>query len=176
MKRIASQSTTGLALLIAGLLASGVAFADKPSSAAKGRDRNHPQEDRRDSQREAHRDRDQGRSHDKEVPGNGGLHFDDHHRGLAHDYYSQQFQSGRCPPGLAKKNNGCLPPGQAKKQFVVGQVLPRDVIYYNVPLALVSQFPPAPAGYRYVRVDNDVLLMSLTTRIVMDALRNLGAS
>ena len=21
-----------------------------------------------------------------------------------------------CPPGLAKKNNGCLPPGQAKKQ------------------------------------------------------------
>jgi len=25
-------------------------------------------------------------------------------------------------------------------------------------------------------VDNDVLLMSLTTRIVMDALRNLGAS
>jgi hypothetical protein len=21
-----------------------------------------------------------------------------------------------CPPGLAKKDNGCLPPGQAKKQ------------------------------------------------------------
>lgn len=26
-----------------------------------------------------------------------------------------------CPPGLAKKNNGCLPPGQAKKRFNVGQ-------------------------------------------------------
>ena len=24
-------------------------------------------------------------------------------------------QSYGCPPGLAKKNNGCLPPGQAKK-------------------------------------------------------------
>jgi len=23
---------------------------------------------------------------------------------------------GDCPPGLAKKDNGCLPPGQAKKQ------------------------------------------------------------
>jgi hypothetical protein len=21
-----------------------------------------------------------------------------------------------CPPGLAKKDNGCMPPGQAKKQ------------------------------------------------------------
>lgn len=24
-------------------------------------------------------------------------------------------RDGRCPPGLAKKNNGCLPPGQAKR-------------------------------------------------------------
>jgi hypothetical protein len=28
---------------------------------------------------------------------------------------------GHCPPGLAKKNNGCLPPGQAKKLYNVGQ-------------------------------------------------------
>ena len=28
---------------------------------------------------------------------------------------------GNCPPGLAKKNNGCTPPGQAKKQYDVGQ-------------------------------------------------------
>jgi hypothetical protein len=28
---------------------------------------------------------------------------------------------GGCPPGLAKKHNGCLPPGQAKKLFNVGQ-------------------------------------------------------
>ena len=26
-----------------------------------------------------------------------------------------------CPPGLAKKNNGCLPPGQARKRFNAGQ-------------------------------------------------------
>jgi hypothetical protein len=30
---------------------------------------------------------------------------------------------GGCPPGLAKKNNGCLPPGQAKKLYTVGQRL-----------------------------------------------------
>jgi hypothetical protein len=28
---------------------------------------------------------------------------------------------GGCPPGLAKKHNGCLPPGQAKKLYNVGQ-------------------------------------------------------
>jgi len=28
---------------------------------------------------------------------------------------------GNCPPGLAKKNNGCLPPGQVKKLYNVGQ-------------------------------------------------------
>ena len=25
------------------------------------------------------------------------------------------YGAGGCPPGLAKKHNGCLPPGQAKK-------------------------------------------------------------
>jgi hypothetical protein len=28
---------------------------------------------------------------------------------------------GSCPPGLAKKGNGCMPPGQAKKLYNVGQ-------------------------------------------------------
>jgi len=28
---------------------------------------------------------------------------------------------GGCPPGLAKKHNGCMPPGQARKLFRVGQ-------------------------------------------------------
>ena len=26
-----------------------------------------------------------------------------------------RFASANCPPGLAKKHNGCMPPGQAKK-------------------------------------------------------------
>ena len=31
------------------------------------------------------------------------------------------YGAGGCPPGLAKKNNGCLPPGQAKKLYNAGQ-------------------------------------------------------
>jgi Ni/Co efflux regulator RcnB len=42
-------------------------------------------------------------------------------------------QSGRfCPPGLAKKNNGCLPPGQAKK-LGIGDRLPGYLSGYNIP-------------------------------------------
>lgn len=174
MKRIASHAGIALSLLAAGMLAGGSALADKPSSAGKGGGGKHSQEDRHERHGEARRDHNEARLPDKEVRGNGGVHFGDQHRGVAHDYYSREFQSGRCPPGLAKKNNGCLPPGQAKKQYVVGQALPRNVTYYNVPPTLLSQFPPAPAGYRYVRVENDVLLMSPRTRMVADALRNLG--
>jgi len=31
---------------------------------------------------------------------------------------------GGCPPGLAKKNNGCMPPGQARKLYRTGQRFP----------------------------------------------------
>jgi hypothetical protein len=32
---------------------------------------------------------------------------------------------GGCPPGLAKKNSECMPPGRYKKLFEVGQRVPR---------------------------------------------------
>ena len=45
-------------------------------------------------------------------------------RTTVYTYYRTEFGAGRCPPGLAKKGNGCLPPGQARKLWVVGQPLP----------------------------------------------------
>jgi hypothetical protein len=42
-----------------------------------------------------------------------------HHAGMSHGAYGAWGNS--CPPGLAKKRNGCLPPGQAKKRWNVGQ-------------------------------------------------------
>ena len=100
-------------------------------------------------------------------------HFEDRHRTYAREYYSEQYRGGHCPPGLARKNNGCLPPGQARR-WNVGYALPRDVVYYNVPPALVVQFGQAPQGYRYVRVASDILLIALGTGMVIDAIQNLG--
>ncbi len=51
---------------------------------------------------------------------------------------------GNCPPGLAKKNNGCTPPGQAKKLYNVGQRYNRNFgnqwTYNQIPDSLRSQY------------------------------------
>jgi hypothetical protein len=52
--------------------------------------------------------------------------------------------------------------------------LPRDVTFYELPPALVIQIGPPPAGDRYVRVAADILLISIGTGMVIDAIRDLG--
>lgn len=58
-------------------------------------------------------------------------------------YYAAARQ-GNCPPGLAKKGNGCLSPGQAKKMFNVGQRYNRDLgdswTYNQIPDRLRTQY------------------------------------
>ena len=101
----------------------------------------------------------------------------DQDRAIVYQYYRSEYSAGRCPPGLAKKGNGCLPPGQAKKQpplWVIGQTLPPAVVYERVPPTVVQQLAPVPPGYEYVRVDNDVLLMDMTNRMVADVVNDIG--
>ena len=80
----------------------------------------------------------------------------------------------KCPPGLAKKRNGCLPPGQAKK-YAIGKKLPEGIFYESLPLDLLEILRPAPKGYKYISVDKDVLLMSEATKKVVDAVTLLSA-
>jgi len=100
-------------------------------------------------------------------------HFDDDKRSYVRSYYDEQFRGGHCPPGLAKKHNGCMPPGQAKK-WRVGRPLPQDVVIYDVPPALVVRIGAPPPGYRYVRVASDILLIAVGTKVVADAIVDLG--
>ena len=46
-----------------------------------------------------------------------------------HSQGSYAYRGGSCPPGLAKKHNGCMPPGQAKKLYKVGQRWPGSYGY-----------------------------------------------
>ena len=101
-----------------------------------------------------------------------GAFFNDDHRRYAREYYVQHYGEGkRCPPGLARKNNGCMPPGQVR--FVVGQPLPRTVVYYQVPQPVIVRMPSIPPGYRYVRVGNDILLISPQSQLVVDVISGL---
>lgn len=99
--------------------------------------------------------------------------FNDDSRRAINDYYGPRFKAGKCPPGLAKKNNGCMPPGQAKK-WAMGQPLPKDVLYYELPNELRVRLPAPPPNHRYVRVATDILLIAVGTSMVIDAIQDIG--
>lgn len=151
---------TRLALLAASL-AAAPAWADKPSWAGQGKG-GHGHEARQGREAPAqHRAPEQG------------AYFADRHHQAVRDFYGQAPRGGKCPPGLAKKHNGCLPPGQAKK-WTVGQPLPRDVVWYEVPRSLNRSLGLPPPGYKYVRVAGDILLIAVGTQMVVDAIKDLG--
>jgi len=172
MKRIPLQTNHMLALLFAGVLVAGPAFADKPLRNG-GDDNKHGQYNKHENRNDERRDGDEKSHHRAESKVREDKYFDDHRRMAVHDYYREQLRAGRCPPGLAKKHNGCMPPGQARR-WAIGRPLPRDVIFYDLPPALVVQFGRPPAGHRYVRVATDILLIAIGTGMVIDAIDDLS--
>lgn len=103
----------------------------------------------------------------------GSGHFTERHREIVQQYYGDRFRAGHCPPGLARKRNGCAPPGQAKK-WRIGQVLPRDVVWYDAPGEIVLRIGMPPEGQRFVRVAADILLIAAGTGMVIDAIEDLN--
>ena len=165
-----SRLHTRVALaLIAASLAIPIAYADKPEWAGRGKGNSGEAHEKGKGKGHGNR----GRGDDDEHRRHRGDFFNDQHRGAVHEYYGAAFSSGRCPPGLAKKNNGCMPPGQAKK-WRMGRPLPREVVHYQVPQDLIVRLGPPPPGHRYVRVGGDILLMTTTNAIIVDAIQNLG--
>ncbi|MGE0409004.1 MAG: hypothetical protein AB7P23_07055 [Amphiplicatus sp.] len=91
----------------------------------------------------------------------------DSERRIVRDYYSAQKS---CPPGLARKNNGCLPPGIAKKRYEVGRPVLEDAIIIELPHDVIVRLPPLPSGHGYRMVDGDLVIVALSTMIVLDAI------
>ena len=74
---------------------------------------------------------------------------------------------------LAKKNNGCLPPGQAKKRYAVGHPLASGIVVGELPSELSVRIGPAPAGYRYGILDGDLVKLAVGTMLVADVIAGL---
>ena len=161
-----------VALAIASLFFAAPSFADDDHGGKHGdKGDKHAEKfekkfEKEQRKREKHADK-HGDRDDVRV----GQYFNDGHRDAVRSYYGQQYGNGRCPPGLAKKNNGCLPPGQVR--YTVGQPLPRTVTVYQVPQPVIVQLPIAPPGYRYVRAGNDILLISPQSQMVVDVITGL---
>ena len=159
-----------LALFMTGLFAAGPILAEKPEWVGNGKPGKSAQGQRDEGPRSGDR-RDDHRDGGSDVRVS--LHFGDRERAVVREYYDDSFKHGRCPPGLAKKHNGCMPPGQAKK-WQRGRPLPRDVIYYDVPHRVVVSLGVPPSGHKYVRVAADILLIAVGTGMVVDAIEDLG--
>lgn len=130
--------------------------------------------DRRGSDRQGHDRQVQDSQGSVRVEIRTGAYFQDRQRSAVLEYYGTQYRAGRCPPGLSKKNNGCMPPGQTRP-YIVGQRLAPAVIYHAVPSAMVISLGVPPSGHRYVRVASDILLIAIGTGMVIDAIQDLGA-
>lgn len=172
--RSSLKSTFALAMLMAGIFAASPVLAEKPEWTGKGKPDKNAQDSRDAGPRS---DRHEDGRRDDQRDGRGdvrlSLHFDDRQRRVVHDYYEESFRHGRCPPGLAKKHNGCMPPGQAKK-WQMGRPLPRDVIYYDLPHRVSVELGVPPSGHKFVRVASDILLIAIGTGLVVDAIEDLG--
>ncbi|MDD2660447.1 MAG: hypothetical protein PHY54_12340 [Methylococcales bacterium] len=180
MTQINKTSVTAILVLTTiAMLNANPAIADKPSKAGDGKHEKHQQNMQQGKQENHKQNKQQGnyqkQSHqDKNKAAyNGGGYFNTGHRTVINNYYANEYRTGRCPPGLAKKNNSCMPPGQAKK-WAIGRPLPRDVVFYDLPQAVMANIGPPPAGYRFVRVASDILMINTGTGMVIDAINDLG--
>jgi Ni/Co efflux regulator RcnB len=174
MRIISGKMKYVLPLFVAGFLVAGPAVADKPGD--KGdKGGKHERVERSDHGSRDRDGKDKHTGHGNDHGGSAGKHsrFEDRQQSIVRSYYGEEFRGGRCPPGLAKKNNGCMPPGQAKK-WQMGRPLARDVVFYEVPRALVLKIGAPPSGHRYVRVAGDLLMIAIGTGMVVDAIQDLG--
>src|SRR3954469_17194115 len=111
-------------------------------------------------------------------PGNG--HGNPHGYGNAYGHGVNGpvgYGLGGCPPGLAKKAIPCVPPGQAKKLYNVGQRFPRgygmQYSYNQIPYDLRSRYGFDRSdryyygnGYVY-RVDPRTMLVEQVVRALI---------
>lgn len=188
MKRFRWGIWMALAVLLSGVFAGSVVAQKPPWAGGNDKDKGHQKEtkskhggeedyDRRDDYHDYRYDHHRGDDHrdhrDDRYREDRHRYFDDHQRDFIHDYYADQYRRGHCPPGLAKKGNGCRPPGQAKK-WAIGRPLPRDVIFHDLPYPVLKRLGPPPSRHRFVRVAQDILLIAVGTGMVVDAIEDLN--
>ncbi|MDP3311403.1 MAG: DUF1236 domain-containing protein [Polaromonas sp.] len=168
------SKTRILTLAIATLVLAGPALSkDKHDDDHRGKG-NGKHAQKYEEKQQKHASKEQGKAAKRERKDiQPGTYFNDQQRTVVRQYYVQNYSNGKkCPPGLAKKNNGCMPPGQART-WAVGQPIPRGVTTYAVPQPVIAQLPAAPYGYRYARIDGDTVLVQQQSNLIVDIIQGL---
>ena len=81
-----------------------------------------------------------------------------------------EYGKGKCPRGLTRRDGGpCLPRGQSRKRYTLGQPLPASVVPAPVPLDLARRVGMPPIGYRYGMIDGDLVKLAVGSGVAVDA-------
>jgi Ni/Co efflux regulator RcnB len=99
--------------------------------------------------------------------------FGERHWSTVRDFYNEQMRAGNCPIGFKRLDDGCKPPRHLRT-WDIGKPLPPNAIRFDLPPALVAKLGKPPSGHRYVRVAEDILLVSNRSKLVVDGILNLG--
>ncbi|MDE2437043.1 MAG: hypothetical protein KGM49_12350 [Sphingomonadales bacterium] len=115
-------------------------------------------------------------NHDQDRYDDGGRGRDDDgyrgrghgHHGKSHANADNRWGGQGCPPGLARKNPGCLPPGQWRK----GDRLPDGWTRYYTPYDRLPDYYRSHYGqnrdYRYMYRDDRVYVVDAITRAIVN--------
>jgi Ni/Co efflux regulator RcnB len=103
-----------------------------------------------------------------------GAFFNDQQKQAARRAFLQKYAKAKeCPPGMEKGKKGCESPWDAR-YWAVGQTLQPAVKAYPVPEPEAAQLPKPPQGYEYVRVADDILMISSGTKLVVDMIEHVS--
>jgi Ni/Co efflux regulator RcnB len=51
--------------------------------------------------------------------------------------------------------------------------VPRGVTIYSVPQPVITRLPPAPYGYRYARIGDDIVLVRRQNNLIVDIIQGI---
>jgi hypothetical protein len=88
----------------------------------------------------------------------------DRDRNTVLEFYRSEIAAGRCPAPMVRSNKACVAPD--KKPWKLDQAIPDDVKLDPPPGPLILKLAASPAGYQYMCLGQDILLVGVGTRIV----------
>ncbi len=158
-------------------------FRERPD-AHRGEDRRSPGDDRMGRHGRDERDNARGPDRDHHEPDRGGHNqargWGDDVRGHDGNDYRRDAGPRFVHPDVVVVRDYYAgwrpyPPGHVRP-WRVGYLLPREVVYYELPPELIVRLAPPPRGHRHVRVDNDILTIAIATGLIIDAIEDFGRS
>jgi len=94
--------------------------------------------------------------------------FKESHQETVQQFYGFWFKHADCPVGLIRQEGSCISKNP-QREWQIGKALLPSVSYNNIHHVLKTKLGPPPAGHRYIRITDSLLLIHTQSGLVVDA-------